>query len=178
MTTSSKAQTYASVVFETALKDWQSGLGDAVAGLNRSPALLKKLTDPVAPFKDKQSLLASLLPAKMPQPVSNFLLAMLANGDIDLLQEVLDELNSMVASAGGSRAVPVEVTSAIELTTEERLAVQNRLTEQFGSGLDFKFMVNPAIMGGLVVRVGDKLLDTSVASRLAALRQSLGMASS
>lgn len=178
MTTSSKAQTYASVVFETALKDWQSGLGDAVAGLNRSPALLKKLTDPAASFQDKQSQLLNLLPDKMPQAVRNFLLAMLANGDIGLVEEVLAELNLMVASVGGPRAVPVEVTSAFELTTEDRLAVQNRLTEQFGSGLDFKYIVDPAIMGGLVVRVGDKLLDTSVASRLAALRQSLGVASS
>lgn len=178
MTTSSKARTYASVVFETALKDWQSGLGDAVAGLDRSPALMQKLADPAVPFKDKQDTLVTLLPDKLPQAVRNFLLAMLANGDIALLESVLDELNLMAASAGGPRAVPVEITSAIELTGEERLAIQNRLIEQFGSGLDFKFTVNPALMGGLIVRVGDKLLDTSIASRLAALRQSLGVASS
>ncbi|MCB0253985.1 MAG: F0F1 ATP synthase subunit delta [Anaerolineae bacterium] len=45
-------------------------------------------------------------------------------------------------------------------------------------GLDFRFNVDPDILGGLLIRVGDKLLDTSVASRLVAMRQSLGLAAS
>jgi F0F1-type ATP synthase delta subunit len=69
------------------------------------------------------------------------------------------------------------VTAAIELTPAERSAIEERLVEQFGAGLEFTFKVDPAILGGLVIRVGDKLLDNSVASRMAALRQSLGVAS-
>jgi F-type H+-transporting ATPase subunit delta len=122
-------------------------------------------------------MLDPLLPAAVPAPVRNFLYAMLANGDITLLDEVFDELNIMAAAAGGPRPVVAEITSAAELSNEERLAIQNRLTEQYGANLDFHFRVDPAIMGGLVVRVGDKLLDTSVASKMAALRQSMGRSS-
>ena len=71
--------------------------------------------------------------------------------------------------------MPAEITSAVELTSEERLAIQNRLIEQHGANLEFKFIVNPTILGGLVVRVGDKLLDTSLSSRMAAWRHSLGV---
>lgn len=178
MSASSKAQTYAKVVFETALKDWLTGLGQVSATLSRSPGLQVQLTDPSKSFEARQAMLLPLLPADMPKPVRNFLLGMLANGDLNLLGEVVSDLRTMTAAAGGPRAMPAEVTSAVELTHEERLAIQNRLQEQFGSGLDFKFTVNPSILGGLVIRVGDKLLDTSIASRMAALRQSLGVAGS
>ena len=172
---STEVQTYASVVFETALKSWLEGLGEVAAAFSRNPALLQQLTDSTTDFERRQALLLSVLPESAPQPVRNFLLAMLANGDINLLDEVLEELNLRVAAAGGPRPVVAEVTSAVELSNEERQAIQNRLIEQFGPNLDFKFHVDPAILGGLVVRVGDKLLDTSVAGKLAALRQTLGM---
>jgi F0F1-type ATP synthase delta subunit len=45
--------------------------------------------------------------------------------------------------------------------------------KQFGADLTFTFRVDPALLGGLRVRVGDSLMDTSVASRLTALRESL-----
>lgn len=178
MTTTSKAQTYASVVFETALKDWLNGLGAAAKVLAESPGVRRKLADPTVNFKEKQDVLMALLPVTLnvPVPVRNFLLGMLANGDITLLDEVVDEIERLAKAAGGARAVPAEITSAVELTDEERQAIQNRLIEQYGANLEFKFIVDPAILGGLVVRVGDKLLDTSLSSRMAALRQTLGVA--
>ena len=83
----------------------------------------------------------------------------------------------MAGSAGGPRPIVAEVTAAVELSPAERSAIEERLVEQFGSGLEFTFKVDPIILGGLVIRVGDKLLDNSVASRMAALRQSMGVAS-
>lgn len=172
----SEVRTYASVVFEAALKDWLDGLGQVVAGFNREPNLLKEVADTTKTFERRQNLLLAALPKDAPQAVHNFLLGMLSNGDITLLDEVVDELSRLAAAAGDQRPTIAEVTSAMELSNEERLAIQNKLIDQFGAGLEFRFNVNPAILGGLIVRVGDKLLDTSVASRLSALRQSLGVA--
>lgn len=178
MTTSSKAQVYASVLFEAALKEWLEGLNAVSTTLAKSPGLQQRLTDPRTPFADQQRILLSTIPDKTPQPVRNFLLGMLANGDITLLDEVRKEVLERAAAAGGPRPLPAEVTSAVELTPEERALIQQRLADQFGANLDFRFRVDPAILGGLVIRVGDKLLDTSVASRLAAMRQALGVAGS
>lgn len=171
-----EARTYASVVFETALKSWLDGLARVAAAFARNPNLLHQLTDSGTDFDRKQKLLLTLLPQDAPQPVRNFLLGMLANGDINLLDEVLEELNLMASAAGGPRPAVAEITSAVELSPEERQAIQNRLIDQFGPNLDFRFHVDPAILGGLVIRVGDKLIDSSVAGRLAALRQTLGVA--
>lgn len=178
MTTSSKAQTYAGVIFETALEDWLKGLSDVRAAIDRSPGLKSKLASSSVPFPEKQEILTTLLPQKMAVPVRNFLMGMLANGDIALLDEVVDELTHIAAAAGGPRPTRAEVTSAVELTVKERQEIQSRLSDEFGSNLEFRFLVDPKILGGLVVRVGDKLIDTSIASRLAGLRQSLGVAGS
>lgn len=175
MSASSEVRTYANAAFETALKEWLANLGQVAAAFNRNPNVKKQLADPAKSFDSKQSLLLALLPQGIPKPVQNFVLGMLANGDINLFDQVVDELRHMAAAAGGPRPTQAEVTSALELTSEERTAIQNRLVEQFGSTLEFKFTVDPAILGGLIVRVGDKLLDTSLASRMAALRQSLGV---
>jgi len=113
----------------------------------------------------------------MAKPLRNFLFGMLANGDMALLSDVVSQLRQMTSAAGGQQVVAAEVTSAVELTPEEQAGLQQRLSDQFGAGLEFKFNVDPSILGGLVIRVGDKLLDDSVSSRLAALRQSLGVTS-
>ncbi|MCS7060458.1 MAG: F0F1 ATP synthase subunit B [Anaerolineae bacterium] len=68
----------------------------------------------------------------------------------------------------------VVVTSALPLSADEQARVKADLAQQLGQIGEFSFEVDPAILGGLVVRVGDKVIDGSVAGRMNALRQSLG----
>lgn len=74
------------------------------------------------------------------------------------------------AAVAGASA---EVTSALPLTDNEREAVRNDVLAKIGSQATLAFRVDPAILGGLVVRVGDKVLDGSVAGQLEHMRQSL-----
>ncbi len=69
----------------------------------------------------------------------------------------------------------VDVVSAIALTDDQRRVLVEKLEAQYGAGLVFAYRVDPSILGGLVVRVGDKLIDGSVASRFAAMKQALGV---
>ena len=66
-----------------------------------------------------------------------------------------------------------EVTSAVPLTDAERARLEERLQNSLGRDLSIEYDVQPAILGGLVVRVGDRYLDGSVAARLGQLRQTL-----
>jgi len=66
-----------------------------------------------------------------------------------------------------------EVTSALPLTPEEQATVRGQVMRQIGDGATISFRVDPRILGGLVIRVGDKVLDGSVAAQLESLRQSL-----
>jgi F-type H+-transporting ATPase subunit b len=66
-----------------------------------------------------------------------------------------------------------EITSALPLTKKEQDTVRSEVVERMGSGATISFRVDPDILGGLVIRVGDKVLDSSVSGKLQGLRQSL-----
>jgi F-type H+-transporting ATPase subunit b len=68
---------------------------------------------------------------------------------------------------------PVSVTSALPLNDAEQASVKADLTKQLGDIKDISFDVDPGILGGLVVRVGDKVIDGSVSSKVNAMRQQL-----
>jgi F-type H+-transporting ATPase subunit b len=71
---------------------------------------------------------------------------------------------------GGASA---EVTSALPLTDEEKDSVKQDVLAKIGDQATVTFRVDPAILGGLIVRVGDKVLDGSVSGQLQSMRQSL-----
>jgi F-type H+-transporting ATPase subunit b len=71
---------------------------------------------------------------------------------------------------GGS----AEITSALPLTDAEKETVRNEVLSKLGGSATISFRVDPEILGGLVVRVGDKVVDGSVAGKLSGLRQSIG----
>ena len=66
-----------------------------------------------------------------------------------------------------------EVVSALPLTADEQSIVKKEILVKMGSQSEVSFKIDPSILGGLVVRVGDKVLDGSVAGKLDNLRQNL-----
>lgn len=72
------------------------------------------------------------------------------------------------AEVSGMRGDSAEVTSALPLTDEERNNIRNTLNTD-----SVNFKVNPSILGGLIVRVGDRVVDNSVASRMESMRETL-----
>ena len=69
--------------------------------------------------------------------------------------------------------VSADVVSALPLTTDEQAIVKKEILKKMGPQSAVAFRVDPSILGGLVVRVGDKVLDGSVAGKLDNLRQNL-----
>jgi F-type H+-transporting ATPase subunit b len=66
-----------------------------------------------------------------------------------------------------------EVTSALPLNKDEQDAVRKNVLAKMGTQTKVDFVVDPQILGGLVIRVGDKVIDGSVAGQLESLRKSL-----
>lgn len=73
----------------------------------------------------------------------------------------------------GGNDQPAEIISALPLTDEEQTTVRNEIFERLGRTAIVNFRVDPAILGGLVVRVGDRVVDGSVSGRLEDLHQTL-----
>jgi len=80
----------------------------------------------------------------------------------------------VVVMEGESLAgVSAEVTSALPLTSDEKEVVKQDVLSKVGEQATVSFRVDPTILGGLVIRVGDKVLDGSVAGQLETMRQAL-----
>jgi F-type H+-transporting ATPase subunit delta len=70
-----------------------------------------------------------------------------------------------------NKLLPVEVTSAIELDNETVQQIGDKIGERTGRRVQLESKVDPDILGGIVVRVGDRILDASIANRLESLRK-------
>lgn len=161
---------YAEALWLAQLERWQQAFEEAAKAVHEKK-LAAILGDSTKSSADKATALEKALPKEFPTEVMNLLKAMIDAGD----QAMVGEVGGRVAqvAAGKAEAQKADITSAIELTEKEKDQLRKRLAEEYGAGLTFSFSVDPSLMGGLRVRVGDRLIDNSIATRLAALRESI-----
>ncbi len=93
-----------------------------------------------------------------------------------LIQEFFSGVKSgevVVLEGSAISGASAEVTSALPLTPEEQEKVKNDILAKIGEQATVTFRVDPSILGGLIIRVGDKVLDGSVSGQLEELRQEI-----
>lgn len=167
-------QAYAHGILAAVLEPWVDGLGKVGDALRHDGKLRARLDDDALDPEARMALLQALAPTGAPAELGNFLGVLTAHGDLRLLDEVQATLASVI-TAETAGPLAATVTSAIPLAADERSKLAAQLATQFGANLNIDFRVDADILGGLVVRVGDKLIDDSVRGRIDALRQSLGV---
>jgi F-type H+-transporting ATPase subunit delta len=91
-----------------------------------------------------------------------------ANDAEDQLNDVLAQFFDLARGSGPREAL---ITSAVQLSQEQQNTILQQLRSKYGGALDVKFDIDPTILGGLIIRVGDQVLDDSVRSRLVAIQQ-------
>ncbi len=165
------ARSYAQAIYEKAIERWQKHLRRLSDTLQSQPALLPQLDNASQPFERKKESINRLLPADIDGEVRNFVYLLASKNELHLLPQVLGEFDRFAARSATNQLV--SVTSAVALTPDERTKLEAKLRQQFGNDLDYDYRVDPAILGGIIVRVGDRIIDGSVATKLAALRQQL-----
>lgn len=166
-----KPRAYARALYEAALESNLDLLREVARKLSRE-GLPTRLDDAALSFQEKQAEIDPVLGADVDPRVRNLVYTLAADNDLSLLDEVLDDYEELLR--GG--VLPVQlatVTSAVELSGAQREEVQARLRGRFGEELEVRFQVDPEILAGLVVRVGDQVLDGSIRGRLESLRAQL-----
>ncbi len=148
-------------------------LGDFVAALAASAHLRNVLADPQIETSAKLRIVAELTRGAQPL-VANTLQLLLDRGRFALLEEVRAEFDALAAAEAA--VINVEVTSAVALTPEAHDKIAARVQEATGRRVELAERVDPAILGGLVLRVGDVIVDGSVRSRIRQLRRRLATA--
>jgi F-type H+-transporting ATPase subunit delta len=127
----------------------------------------------ISPKKYAQSLLLALEGKSKKEAevlLDRFLALLIENGNIGQAEKIISEFErAWDKSAGISR---VEVSSAKELDKETRVEVKKHLAKIFGAKeVEMEEKVDPSIIGGLILREGDKILDGSVRGRMRDLRE-------
>ena len=151
------------------LDAWAAAI-EALASLTDRPAFIAALQGDGMTDAKFQTIVRRVLPAATPSQVNMFRLlrrkSRLALGPsiASFFQELLDE------ERGVARAL---VTTAVDLDAERRTQLEQRLSTQTGLRVTVETRVDPAILGGVVVRIGDRLMDGSTRTRLRNLRSQL-----
>jgi len=120
---------------------------------------------------DKDRILLQLFDGRASSLVLRFLRVLNRHGRLDLFRAVLREARAIWDRR--NRRIPVRVRSAVPLNEGQLQSLRDRLARLVGGTPILNVSTDPALIGGLVVQVGDTLYDASVKSRLAQLRHRL-----
>ncbi|HMM48164.1 MAG TPA: ATP synthase F1 subunit delta [Miltoncostaeaceae bacterium] len=171
----SVATTYAEALHEAAdaadaLEPVAAGIAEFAAAFAESAELRAVLADPQLDTPQKSRVVGALAEGAHPQVV-NFLRLLVDRGRILELPQIADAFEELVARAEGR--LNVEAITAVALPADLREQLSQRIASQTGRSITLSESVDPEILGGLVLKVGQALIDGSVRSRLDQLRQSL-----
>ena len=171
------ARRYSQAIFNIALERkelnrWQSDLRK-LTSLVEDAALLALLQDPELHFDNKAKVLSERLGDINPLALKLVFL-LVTKGRLDIIGDIADEYQRLVDNYRGIEVAEVaEVTTAIPLDDEDRLSLAQRLTTLVGKPVVLKPEVDSSLIGGIIIRIGDKLIDGSVRSKLEALKREL-----
>jgi F-type H+-transporting ATPase subunit delta len=169
---STSARRYAEAAFELARRDgtlgrWQDDLRVA-ADLAADPALAGVLDNPAVAFLSRREVLEKLLGHRVSPEVLNLTLLLAKRGRISALPAVVAEYKRLVDHERG--VVVATVTSAMPLEPAELESIGARIREITQAQVELDVRDDPELIGGITVRIGDRLIDASVRGRLERLR--------
>jgi len=174
---SATAKRYATAAFTVAAESndfdtWLQTL-DELARIMRMPSARIVFTSPTVAADDKRRALDRLLPSAPPM-VRSFLHIVAERDRLDEVPGIAEALHDLINKRRG--IVTAEVTTAVPLDAQLEQVIAQRLAAFLNrqqQQITIRARVDPSIIGGVVARVGDRLIDDSVRGRLERLRRAL-----
>ena len=153
------------------LRGWGKMLTDVATAMREQPALKLFLESPRVSTAQKSEVIGKAFTDRMPRLMLRFIQTMIMHRRQMLIPAVAEEYLNLVDEAEGR--IHARVTVAKETDDAGRDAIAAHLSRMFGKEVVPHLTVDPTIMGGVVVHVGDTVLDGSVKKRLASLRRKM-----
>jgi F-type H+-transporting ATPase subunit delta len=172
------AQVYARALFEVAREQGKldvvrEQLGQFVGALNENADLRVFFFSPYFSTEEKKDGLRRAVEGADPAIV-NFLETLLERHRMPVIFRIRDQYERLWDEE--NRLLPVEVTSAVDLDEATVKSIGERIGEQTGQRVELTSKVDPSILGGIVLRVGNSILDASIKHRLDQLRKHVAQA--
>lgn len=176
MTESVVARRYAQAVFNLGkeaggkkLDAFVNNLAGIADLLVASPTLGDALKNPVISIDEKKAVLGSMFERlQTEQLIRNFCFLLADRERLGYLAEIINCFHQLVDKERG--ILRGKLITAIELNSDKRSQIKSNLEAKAGSAIELDFAVDASILGGIVLQVGDKVLDASLRAQLALLR--------
>lgn len=136
-----------------------------------SDELRQTVSDAALPADKRQAIVEDLLGRRAHPVTSSVVSFVVGSGRGRLLPEIIERLVTM-AAAEQHREV-AEVHSAVPLDEDQQARLAEALSANLGKQVDIKVVVDPAVLGGIMAKVGDTVIDGTVRHRLDQLREAL-----
>ena len=150
---------------------WGAMIGDVADAMERDVTLRRFLESPRVSAEQKNDVLAKAFQDRMPRLLVRFLQALVNNRRQMMIPQIAAEYRDLVDEVEGR--VHAQVTVAKAPTDADRAVIARELSRTLGKDVVPHLTVDAAILGGVVVKVGDTVMDGSVRRRLAVLRNRL-----
>ena len=171
------AERYATAIFELSMEakkmpKLEAGVESLAETLEGSKDFLSMITSPMYSREDqKNAMMAISEKLGLLVPLHRALGLMADKRRLFVLPQLISQLRAMIADHKGE--VTAEVTSAKALTKAQEEKLAGTLKKSVGKDVKIKATVDESLIGGLVVKVGSKMIDTSIRSRLNSLQNAM-----
>ncbi len=168
---------YAQALFEiakeeNALKSLESDTDALGAALTESPELAAMIASPVVARDDQARAMAAVASAmKLSPTTANTLALMASKRRLFVLPQLVADLKARIAVEKGE--VTADVVSATKLTAAQAKQLAETLKARVGKDVKLNTSVDESLIGGLIVKLGSVMIDTSVKAKLAALQNAM-----
>lgn len=167
---------YAAALFAAASKvgvidQVESDLGLVSLTVESSPQLTEALVSPVVPPETKRQIIDELFTDKVHEITLSYLKLLVDKRREEAIGETEPEYVLLANQARG--LVEAEATTAVPLDEAQQKQLTAKLSEVTGKRIELKCSVDPTVIGGVLVRIGDTVIDGSVKGQLEALREQL-----
>lgn len=169
------ARPYAEAVFRlakesNALDSWSEQL--AFAQLVAADSEMQRLSaDPKVDGSQLGELFLNVSGSNLGAEAGNFIKLLIENGRISVLPEIAVQFETLKANEGG--VLEADVTSAFTMSTEQIAELSARLEKKFNRKINATVTVDPTLIGGIIVAVGDEVYDASVRGKLQGMAYAL-----
>ena len=168
------ARPYAQALFDIAQGDKsldvvEQGLVSISNLASESADFSRFLRSPVISAEAKSGAVAAILGKAQVNPtVANFVRVVAANGRLFALPQIINSFRDLAAKERGE--VSADVTSAVPLTKAQLASLATTLKARIGKTVTLNEHVDPSLIGGLQVKVGSQMIDSSLKTKLAAMK--------
>lgn len=169
------ARPYASAVYKLAhetssLAAWGDALA-LLAAVVSDAEMIKRLDNPELDKDKKGEMLMHVLGDRLNQQQQNMVRLMAENGRLKALPDVAEQFEVYRAEAEGK--IEAQVTSAFELSSEQEKNIIAMLKTKLGREVTLSTSVDQSLIGGVVIKAGDTIIDGSMKSKLESLALTL-----